>query len=371
MKIVHVITRSDAPGGAQAHVRDLSAALLASGHEVTVLVGGSGPFLDQLRAERIPFRTLRHLVHPLRPGEDWAALREIRANLASLAPDIVATHSSKAGWLGRLAGRSLGIPTVFTAHGWAFTEGVPQPARHFYLLAEKGASLLSSRIITVSEYDRSLAIRLGVAPPGRLTVVYNGVPDIPRSLLADPAGQPVKLVMVARFSPPKDQGILIRSLAQLVDLDWSLDLVGEGEGRPQAEQLVRELGLQRRVSFLGERMDVAALLSQAQLLVLTTDWEGLPLSILEAMRAGLPVVASDVGGVREAVTDGETGFLVPRRDEISLSRTLRRLIREPELRAACGAAGHERYKARFTFQRMVESTLEVYRAVMPRTGVAE
>ncbi|MDI3328508.1 MAG: glycosyltransferase family 4 protein [Alicyclobacillaceae bacterium] len=364
MRIVYVITRSDAIGGAHVHVRDLALNLIRQGHAVTVLVGGKGPFTKELAAQGVPYRSLRHLVRPIRPGTDLRGLWELRATLAQLRPDLVATHSSKAGWLGRMAARSLRIPVIFTAHGWAFTEGVPEGKRRVYALAERLAAPFADRIITVSEYDRRLALRYRIAPAHKLVLVHNGMPDVAPVLRARPESEPVRLVMVARFEPPKDHVTLLRALAGLRELAWELELIGDGPLLESVREEAGRLGLLERVCFLGTRKDVAERLAGAQLFVLASNWEGLPLSILEAMRAGLPVVASDVGGVREALVEGENGFLVPRGDEETLRARLRQLLSAASLRRKMGQAGRRRFQELFTFERMLGKTLEVYKTVL-------
>jgi len=363
--IVFIITRSDSFGGAHVHVRDLSRELRRRGNEVTVLVGGGGSYVAQLVAAGCQVRTLRHLVRPISPMRDVRGFFEIRRHLRELAPDLVSTHSSKAGWLGRLAAASLGIPALFTAHGWAFTEGVRPMRRRLYRLAEAAIAPLSRRIITVSEQDRQLARRLGVGSDSQLITVHNGMPDIGESLRADPRRNPARVIMVARFDEQKDHGTLIAALAQLKDMSWELELIGDGPLAGRARETVRAAGLQSRVTFLGARNDVAARLAMAQVFVLATHWEGFPRSILEAMRAGLPVVASDVGGVNESVTDSRTGSLVQRRDVAGMRDSLRRLLADPELRANYGAAGRTRYDECFRFELMVERTVDVYRTVLP------
>ena len=144
--------------------------------------------------------------------------------------------------------------------------------------------------------------------------------------------------MVARFGAQKDHPTLLRALAGLRDLPWQLDLVGEGPLLSQTRTLAASLGLEDRVHFLGQRMDVDRILANAQVGLLITNWEGFPLSILEAMRANLPVVASGVGGVSESVTDGVTGFVVPQGDVEVLRDRLRRLLSDPALRASLGIA---------------------------------
>jgi len=331
---------------------------------VTVLVGGEGPFTEELAVRGIPYRSMRYLVRPIRPSTDLRGLLELRAALTELRPDLVATHSSKAGWLGRLAARSLGLPVVFTAHGWAFTEGVPERKRKIYALAERLAAPFADRIITVSEYDRALALRYRIAPAHKLVTVHNGMPDVDPTLRACPEAEPVRLVMVARFEPPKDHATLLCALAGLRDLAWELELIGDGPLLERVRAEAERLGLLERVRFLGARKDVAERIAKAQLFVLTSNWEGFPLSILEAMRARLPVVASDVGGVREAVMEGETGFLVPRGDVGALRARLRQLIMNASLRVKMGQAGRKRFEERFTFEHMFRKTVEVYEDVL-------
>jgi glycosyltransferase involved in cell wall biosynthesis len=371
VKIAYLVTRADPIGGAQIHVRDLAAAAQAHGHEPIVITSGQGPFVDSLRGENVRTVVLRHLCAPIAPVRDLRALREIHAVLAELRPDLVAAHSSKAGILGRLAGRSLQIPVVFTAHGWAFTPGVPPFRAAVYRRIERLVAPLASRIITVSEFDRRLAVESRVAAEDRVVTVYNGIPGVPAALRADPGRTPVRLVMVARFGPQKDHPTLLRALAGLVEHPWHLELVGEGPLSGQMEALASSLGIRDRVHFLGQRMDVDQILANAQISLLVTNWEGFPLSILEAMRAGLPVVASGVGGVGESLRDGETGFLVPPGEVEPLRDRIRRLLVDSQLRVRLGARGRAVYEEHFTLEHAVTRTLAVYADVLKRDLRAE
>jgi glycosyltransferase involved in cell wall biosynthesis len=368
VKIAYIVTRADPVGGAQIHVRDLATAARAHGHSTLVVTSGGGPLLDELRELGTPTILLQHLLQPIRPLSDMRALREMRALLLETRPDLVAAHSSKAGILARLAGRSLGIPVVFTAHGWAFTPGVPPTQAAVYRRIERLVGPLASRIITVSEFDRALALEARIAPPHRIVTVHNGIPDIPAPLRAEPGRAPTRLVMVARFGAQKDHPTLLRALGGLRDLPWELDLIGEGPLTADVRGLAESLGLGDRVHFLGQRMDVHRILGDAQVSLLATNWEGFPLSILESMRAGLPVVASAVGGIGESVDDGRTGYLVPRGDVETLRARIGGLIADSELRVRLGQAGRARYEAQFTVEHFVSKTLAVYRDVLaPRT----
>jgi glycosyltransferase involved in cell wall biosynthesis len=364
VKIAYIVTTASPIGGAQIHVRDLAGAAAAQGHSPSVITSGSGTFIEDLRGLGIPVRVLRHLGVPIHPLRDLRALREIHAALVELRPDLIAAHSSKAGILGRLAGRSLRVPVVFTVHGWAFTPGVPPLQAAVYRQAERLVAPLATKFITVSEYDRQLGLAARIAGADRMVTVHNGMPDIAEDRRADPGRVPVRLVMVARFGAQKDHATLFRALAQLRDHRWELHLVGEGPLMGEMQALARELGVAERVQFLGQRNDVDRILSQSQISLLVTNWEGFPLSILEAMRAGLPVIASSVGGVSESVTEEETGYLVPRGDARRLRDRIERLLTSPELRIRLGGNGRARYQREFTLTHSVNRTLDVYRDVL-------
>ncbi|HEY9723555.1 MAG TPA: glycosyltransferase family 4 protein [Oscillatoriaceae cyanobacterium] len=359
-----VITRGDSIGGAQVHVRDLALALLALGHEVRVMMGGMGPFADELAAASVPYEVIPDLVHPLHPQKDLLASLRLWRAIRQYAPDVIAAHSSKAGILARLVGAIARIPTVFTVHGWAFTEGVAAPRRFCFRLIERLVAPLAARIICVSEYDRSLALRCGVARPAQLVTIHNGIPDVPMVWRAKPGDEPPRAVMVARMAAPKDFETVLHAVAQVPSL--ALDLVGDGPDRVRLEWLARVLGLQERVVFHGHTPRVHEILARAQVFVLASRYEAFPLSILEAMRAGLPVVATDVGGVQESVAHGETGFLVPARDVAALAQRLRELSADAGLRQRQGGQGRAAFEARFVQSRMVADTLAQYRAALER-----
>jgi glycosyltransferase involved in cell wall biosynthesis len=362
LKIVQIVTRSDNIGGAQVHLRDLSLELLNRGHSVQVLVGGKGPFLLEMERCGIPVRSLKHLIRPVNPWRDVLAFLELRRLLRLLEPDLAATHTSKAGVIGRLAAWSLGIPAVYTAHGWSFIQEAGPIMKRVYALAEKFAGLLSAGVITVSEYDRSFCLKHRILPPEKVATVHNGIPDVPYI----PSEQDTEipwLIMVARLERPKNHIALLKALALLQHLEWEMNLVGDGPLRSDIEQAVSRLGLTGRVNLLGARGDVPDLLRKFQIFVLCSDMEGLPISILEAMRSGLPVIASDVGGVAEMVDHGVNGFLVRKGCVEELAGRLEVLVRGKELRRRMGAASRQKYEELFHLSGMVDGTLAVYHEV--------
>lgn len=362
MRILYLITRAE-PGGAQVHLLELLRGFKDRA-ELHLGVGEDrdGFLIEEARALGVQVHILKHLLHPIRPHEDLLGLFEVASLLKRVNPHLLHAHSSKAGFLGRVAARALGIRSLFTAHGWAFTEGVSVGRKALAVTLEALAGRLGDGIIAVSEWDRNLALRYRVAAPNRIFTVWNGVPDT--SHRADPAREPPRIAMVARFAPQKDHALLLTALASLRELPWTLDLVGDGPLLPEVQALAKRLGLAERVRFWGRRLDVDRLLAEVQVFVLTSNWEGLPLVVLEAMRAGLPVVATDVGGVGEAVVEGKTGFLVGRGDEAALREKLSLLLENPALRASMGKAGRRRYEEAFTLERMLLETWRVYEEVL-------
>ncbi|MGA2740337.1 MAG: glycosyltransferase [Bryobacteraceae bacterium] len=221
---------------------------------------------------------------------------------------------------------------------------------------------MGERIVTVSDYDRALCLGYHLTVPRKVVTIRNGVADSPLRALPGAAAEPV-VSMVARFDEPKDHLTLLRAAADIPEA-FGLRLIGDGPRLGFAQRAAHELGLGRKVDFLGSRSDVPDLLSGSHIFVLASKWEALPLCVLEAMRAGLPVVASDVGGVGEALQEGVTGFLVKSGSVAALSGKLRTLIRNPGLRARMGAQGRRQYLAAFTVESMLAKTRGLYREVL-------
>ncbi|MEJ7839577.1 MAG: glycosyltransferase family 4 protein, partial [Thermomicrobiales bacterium] len=292
------------------------------------------------------------------PLRDFGVARRLAAQLKALSPDLVCAHSSKAGMLARIASKMAGIPCVFTAHGWAFTDGIPQPKKSIFRALEVMTAPLVSRIICVSSYDRGIAERAGISSK-RMVTIENGVPDVDLSLRAAPKQDgPIRIAMVARFAEPKDQQLLITAVQDLDHIE--LDFVGDGPNLEAAQTLVAKLGMTSRVRFLGSRKDVPEILANSHIFVLMSKFEGFPLSTLEAMRAGLPVLVSDVGGAGESIVDGESGFLIPAGNAATLRERILLLTEKPERRELMGNAARRRYESAFSADTMVRRTLNLY-----------
>lgn len=365
-KILYFITRPDI-GGAQAHVQHLISGFRER-YQVALAIGWSGPLSERVGALGVDIHEVSGMTRSINPLSDVQAVRGAVSLIRRIQPDIIHAHSSKAGIIARIAGAICRVPTVFTAHGWAFSPGTPPLRRRIALLSERLVAPLSTRLICVAENDRQLALKSGVGRPDQLVTIRYGIEDcvVPE---AQPELSPLRLIMVARFSEQKDQPTLLRALAQLknqgVPLDGvHLDLVGSGPDMAQSQALAQELGIGEQVSFLGDRQDVPDLLGRSQIFVLSTHYEGLPISILEGMRAGLPIVASAVNGVPEEIDGGKTGLLVPPTDVAALAQALQNLIQSPDLRQQMGRASQVKFRQEFTMERMLKETSDVYEHIL-------
>lgn len=359
MKILFIITRSDIIGGASVHLLELAKGLNDRNHETKIVVGGSGLLLERARALGIFIEPLKYLVRQISVVKDICAFFEIRNVIKDYKPDLVHLHSSKAGFIGRLACASLDVPCIFTAHGWSFTEGVSSIKRSLFLFLEKITSKMAKKIITVSDYDRNLALSYGVSSEKYLVTVHNGVSDKLLESRGDKDNNVIQFIMVARFEDQKDQRRLLLALAKVKDLDWKIQFVGDGPNLSGVKLLCEELGLRERVEFSGACYDIAERLNKSDVFILLSHWEGLPLTILEAMSASLPIIASDVGGVSETI-DEACGILIAQNDDSLLIEMLRRFIQSEEMRKNFGVSARARYIRHFTLERMICDIENIY-----------
>ncbi|MEZ6135907.1 MAG: glycosyltransferase family 4 protein [Pirellulaceae bacterium] len=373
MRILQVITIGHELYGAQKHVLDLSALLCEAGHEVQVAVGTEGPLTDALASCGIPYAVVDSLVRPIRPVTDFRSIGELKTLIRRFQPDLVASHSSKAGITSRMACRSLRIPNVFTAHGWSFEEGIPALKRNVFRRLERLAAKSGDPIIAVSNIGRAFAVEQGVASSNQVRTVYYGVAD-QSPYFQRQTSDVFTMTMVAGFRQQKDHATLIRALAGLeVEEPWQLYLLGDGDLRPTIERQVAAAGLADQVHFLGavNVSNVPEYLSTTDLMVLTTNWEGLPISILEGLAFGLPVVASDVSGVREGVIHEYNGLLTERGNVEQVRSALHRLMTSPTQRNTYGANSRQLFERSFTQAAMLANTLEVYQAAICRNNCPE
>jgi glycosyltransferase involved in cell wall biosynthesis len=363
-RVVILVTLAEV-GGAQTYVALLTEAL-RDRFDVVVAAYGPGPLVDAVRnagARFVPLRNVRRALHPLR---DVLGLFELIRLLRRERPVIVHANSSKAGILGRVAAALTHVPVrIFTVHGWAFN-AYTGFARQMYLWSERLVAPLTTLTICVADRERATGLAARACNADRTVVLHNAVPTAP-AREGQPARTPVVLA-VGRLKAPKDFSTLLHALGRLLPGTYRALIAGDGPEREQLETEARQLGLASSVEFLGERNDIPDLIRSSDLFVLSTRSEGLPMSVLEAMAAGLPVVASEVGGIPELV-DAETGVLVPPEDPAALSTAVERLLADQGLRARLGAAGRARAEERFDLESWGRAHIRLYERELERAGV--
>jgi glycosyltransferase involved in cell wall biosynthesis len=348
--------------GVPRHVLDLVQGLDRERYELHVACPRASLLWKELQRE--PDVRL-HEISPARgpsPADSLSLLRLLR--LAGTA-DLIHGHSAKAGFLARLAAVARGRAAVclFTPHAWSFwAAGGRETA--VYRRLERVAAHWCRAIVALSDFERRAGLAAGVGRPGQYRVILNGV-DLERyGRPANPVAG--RVLMIGRLAPQKRPDLAVRAFAAARERHPGAEffLIGDGPDRRSVESLVAELGLADAVHILGYRDDVPQLLAEAACLLLTSDYESCPFTVIEAMAAGTPVVATRVGGVPELVEDGKHGLLVERGRVELLAAALDWLLAAPELGRDLGAAGRRTAKLRFSRERMVAETVALYDEVL-------
>src|SRR4051794_21524508 len=339
----------------------------ARGHEV-VGVSADGPLLADARAEGLRVEPLP-LERSLSPLAQWRALRAMIALLRRERPDMVHAHMPISGFIARLAARIVGIKHVaYTCHGFLFNQPGPLPRRALGLAVEWIGGHLTDTYMTVSTEEAADARRLGIARHaipvgnGRDPARFRPNPerrDRIRAELGTAPETPV-VVIVSRLVRHKGYPELLQAMREVPGAE--LWVVGERLVSDHGDDMEPEFaraGLGSRLRRLGYRTDVPDVLAAAAIFTLPSHFEGLPMSVIEAMLTGLPVVATNIRGPREQVVDGVTGLLVPPATVQPLTAAIRRLVDDPVLRARMGEAGRVRALAHYTEAEVVERTLDL------------
>jgi glycosyltransferase involved in cell wall biosynthesis len=314
------------------------------------------------------------LVRSPNPWLDTRAVLETRRLLRSRRTHVLHTHMSKAGTVGRVAARLVSPRpvTIHTFHGHVLEGYFSPPVRRIFLEVERRLAPRTDVLVTISEEIRDALLDLGIGRPEQFRVIRLGFDlsafsavTVPRGVLRKSLrlAPDVPLVgIVGRLVPIKDVPTMLHAMHEVPQAH--LAVIGDGELRPELEAAAQAAGLADRVHFTGWAPDVAAALSDLDVVALSSRNEGTPVALIEAIAAGRPVVATDVGGVRAVVRDGETGFLVPPNDAVALGAAVRRLLEDPDLRRRMGAAGRAAVIERFGQDRLVREVGDLYRELL-------
>lgn len=379
LKVVHIITRLDF-GGAQANTLYTAANLDKSRFDVTVIAGPGG-ILDG-RAEPGRLVHAARLGREIRPCRDLAAVLELRSLLRGLQPDLVHTHSSKAGILGRIAAFLAGVPAVVhTFHGFGFHPRQHPLKRGFFVLLEKFCARLADVLVFVSRANMATAKEAGIGRERQYRLIRSGVRLSNYPSKADRAAVRAGLglspsdtvvLSIGNAKPQKNPGHFIEAAARISGKAPAARFVFVGGGsdleRLKAEAAARGLG--GVCLFPGWRDDTADLLAASDIFALTSLWEGLPRSLVEALRTGLPAVCYATDGVADILKDGVNGLLVPQGDLDAFCAALGSLVSDPGLRGRLAAGAAATDLAEFDIDFMVRQQERLYEELLGSKGPA-
>ena len=384
MRTAHIITRLIIGGAQENTLFNVDDQHHIHGDEVCLITGpGLGPegTLEQRARDRgLDLKILPELQRSLNPLKDWQALRALKRLLKDYQPDVVHTHSSKAGILGRRAAHSLSIPCVHSIHGAAFHYGQPGVLYRAYRMAERMAEPWCQHFICVCDAMTRQYLDAGVGTPDKYTTIYSGM-DVDRFLNPSRNASEVRQQLgltdehivigkIARLFNLKGHEYLIEAAPAIVREHPQVRFlfVGDGILQDQYRRRIEELDLTEHFIFAGlvppdevpdyiHAMDIAAH---------TSVWEGLARVLPQALICGKPIVSFDIDGAPEVCVTDETGILVPARDQHALTSALLRLVADRDLRIQLGAAGRNRFTEQFRHEYMTERIREVYAKVTGR-----
>jgi glycosyltransferase involved in cell wall biosynthesis len=380
IRVARVLSRLNI-GGPSRHVILLTAGLNDDRFRSTLIVGREdareGHLFDDARAhgvEPIRLPALRRDVHPL---DDGRALLHLLRLFRRLRPQIVHTHASKAGALGRLAARLTGVPiVVHTFHGHTFHSYFHPLLSTLFRALERALARWTTRIVTISPTLKEELIRYRIAPAEKIVVIPLGL-ELERFISSDRFRGELRrqfgwdetipvICSVGRLVPVKNHALLLRAFGRVLHHrpEARLLLVGDGELRPRLEALSERLSVRHRVVFLGWRDDLERIYADADLVVNSSLNEGTPVAVIEAMAAARPVIATSVGGTPDLIRHGETGWLVPPEDPDALAARILHVLDHPDEAARVARAAQAFALAHFRADQLIRRTRELYLSLL-------
>ena len=372
VKVLQIITLSEW-GGAQQICYDLATKLPNDEFTVEVACAPGGVLVEELEKSGIKVQRINSLKRDFSPIQDLKCLFQLYSLIRRGKYQIVHCHSTKAGILGRIAAWLARVPRIyFTVHGWGFyNEQEYGWAQRILILAERLCAHLSTKIICVSENDLKQGLARKIARAGKFTLIRNGVAmenlnrtgSLRREINA--TDEEVVFGMVARLHYPKDPILYLKAAKMVLESNGGCHfvLIGDGSLYDECLEFVSKSGLESRVHVLGFRKDARFLYSDFDVFVLSSLFEGLPLTVIEAMFAGLPVVASNVGGIPELVSDGRNGFLTIPGNPEDLAQKMLLLVEDTTLRKRMGQESRKIAESLFTLDRMIEEYSNLYLSI--------
>ena len=382
MHIVHYITRLIVGGAQENTLLTVEDQHHLFGDRVTLItgpgVGPEGSLEERARLGGLDLRLISASQRAIHPWNDWRTYRDLARMLRQIKPDLLHTHSSKAGIIGRIAASRLGLPCVHTIHGASFHFGQNPLAFHVYKQLERWAARPTDKFISVCDAMTDQYVSAGIAPRDRFVTVYSGFdvepylsPPRPASTVRAELGlSPEHIVIgkVARLFPLKGHEYVLEAAQAVIANCPAVRFlfVGDGILRSKFEEELRSRGLRDYFVFAGlvPPEKVPELIHAMDIVVHASVWEGLARVLPQGLIAGKPVVSFDIDGAKEVVTTNETGFLVEPRSAPQLAAALNRLVGDPVLRHKFGQTGRALLTDRFRHQTMTRLIREVYTSVL-------
>ncbi|MDP3731634.1 MAG: glycosyltransferase family 4 protein, partial [Candidatus Omnitrophota bacterium] len=320
----------------------------------------------------------RCLERPINPLKDLLALIEIYRFIKINNIEIIHTHSSKAGILGRFAARLAKVKVIIhTVHGWSFNDCQPRAERLFFILLERLSAWFSDKLVVVSYCDRQKGLDNHIGKENKYSLIRYGVDytefNIKDQNIREELGiKPNDLVvgMIACFKPQKSPQDFIKLafLTKRALPDARFLLVGDGVLRKNTEKLIHKFNLEKQIILTGWRRDIPRILSAIDVFVLTSLWEGLPISVIEAMASSKPVITTHTGGVAEIITEGKSGLLSSSGDMNKMSEKLVVLLKDKNLRLQMGQNARSSLDFNFTLTNMIKENENLYEDLIRRKG---
>ena len=382
LNVLHAITKLEL-GGAQENTLYTLRNLNRERYNLFLVANDEGILIEEAkRMKDVEVFFIPDLIRPINPLKDLIALIKLFHFCRKKKIDIIHTHSSKAGILGRWAARFAKVPVItHTIHGWGFYPKQNFLKRRLFIFLERITGKITDRLIAVSQANIETGIRNRIGRKEKYTLIRSGIKpsrfqnvevnirEKRKGLSLDPDTKVV--IMIAPFKPQKAPLDFVEVANQVIKKRPKTQflLIGDGELRPEIEELIKALNLEKKVILTGWRKDVPQILKVTDILVLTSRWEGLPRVFPEAMASELSIVATKVDGAPEAVEEGVNGFLIPVGDISGVAEKIITLLDNPEMAKEMGRKGKERVFPEFDIDLMVEKIDDLYQGLIRSKGL--
>jgi len=364
IKILYIVTKADL-GGVSKYLLEITKGL-PQNTKPYYIMSSEGYLSEELEKlgitkEQIFFVPMTNSIIDVKTH--ITSLKQTLKIINLIKPDIIHCNSTTGGIVGRISGFLSKTPVVFTVHGWAFTNGIRLWKRVFYKILESFLAFFTEKIICVSEFDRQIGIKTMPFFRNKMVTIHNGISDIPdKYKKTDFSKDELKIVMISRFCPQKDPYTLIFAVHELNKEKYNikLDLFGYGEDLNKVLKCIQNQR-DNNIQYKGEIKDVVPVIKNYDLYALISNWEGLPIGIIEAMNVGLPILVSDVGGNKECVNNN--GYLVKRQDIMDCRKKIKTLWDNKENLSTIGQNSRKLYEEEFSARKMIKETMQIYEEI--------